>query len=220
MNQASNKTTTKEAVAKLLIIGDSRVGKSSILTRFTENFFSQHTIMTVGIDYKTKKITVDGCEIKLQIWDTAGQERYRSITQNFYKNTMGVIVVFDLTDEASFENVRNWLRQIKTHAGENVCKILVGNKCDMPEARAVARERIDEFAKEIDIEYFEASAKNNENIAEAFTCISKTVKDKFFATLRTGGGGPTPSGPQNGGGTKLTGKGGKGDDDVRSGRCC
>jgi len=215
MDQAATKSPTKEAVAKLLIIGDSRVGKSSILTRFTENFFSQHTIMTVGIDYKTKKIAVDGCEIKLQIWDTAGQERYRSITQNFYKNTMGVIVVFDLTDEASFENVRNWLRQIKTHAGENVCKILVGNKSDMPEARAVTKDKIDEFTKEISIEYFEASAKNNENIAEAFTSISKMVKEKFFANLKGGG----QTGGTTNGGTKLN-KNGKPDEDVRSGKGC
>lgn len=169
----------KEFVAKLLIIGDQRVGKSCILTRFTENFYTPHSIMTVGIDYKTKKIKVDGTEIKLQIWDTAGQEKYRSITQNFYKNAMGVVIVFDLTDEGTFDNVRNWIRQIKNHAGENVCKLLVGNKCDIEENR-VSKEKIAEFVKETNIEYFETSAKNNININEAFYSIAKDVKSKFL----------------------------------------
>ena len=100
---------------------------------------------------------------------------------------MGVILVFDLTEEQSFENVRNWLRQIKMHASENICKVLVGNKSDMQEARVVTEENINEFAKEIDIEYFEASAKNNTNIAEAFSSISKSVKERFFANLPKGG---------------------------------
>mmetsp|Transcript_47710 Transcript_47710/g.55176 ORF Transcript_47710/g.55176 Transcript_47710/m.55176 type:complete len:212 (-) Transcript_47710:180-815(-) len=169
----------KEFVAKLLIIGDQRVGKSCILTRFTENFYTPHSIMTVGIDYKTKKIKVDGSEIKLQIWDTAGQEKYRSITQNFYKNAMGVIIVFDLTDEGTFDNVRNWIRQIKNHAGENVCRLLVGNKCDIEENK-IPKEKIAEFVKEVDIEYFETSAKSNININEAFYSIAKDIKSKYL----------------------------------------
>eukprot|EP00331_Platyophrya_macrostoma_P022652 CAMPEP_0176455568 /NCGR_PEP_ID=MMETSP0127-20121128/30705_1 /TAXON_ID=938130 /ORGANISM="Platyophrya macrostoma, Strain WH" /LENGTH=174 /DNA_ID=CAMNT_0017845231 /DNA_START=157 /DNA_END=682 /DNA_ORIENTATION=- len=135
--------------------------------------------MTVGIDYKTKKIKVDGSEIKLQIWDTAGQEKYRSITQNFYKNAMGVIIVFDLTDEGTFDNVRNWIRQIKNHAGENVCRLLVGNKCDIEENK-IPKEKIAEFVKEVDIEYFETSAKSNININEAFYSIAKDIKSKYL----------------------------------------
>ena len=204
----------KDFVAKLLIIGDQRVGKSCILTRFTENFYTPHSIMTVGIDYKTKKMKVDGTELKLQIWDTAGQEKYRSITQNFYKNAMGVIIVFDLTDEGSFENVRNWIRQIKNHAGENVCKLLVGNKCDIMD-NLVDKSKISEFVKDTEIEYFETSAKSNTNINEAFYAIAKEIKDKYMK-----GTSELDSSGERAHRQTLTNRPNKSDSTEKSKKCC
>eukprot|EP01016_Furgasonia_blochmanni_P012680 TRINITY_DN1633_c0_g2_i1.p3 TRINITY_DN1633_c0_g2~~TRINITY_DN1633_c0_g2_i1.p3 ORF type:complete len:215 (+),score=25.89 TRINITY_DN1633_c0_g2_i1:837-1481(+) len=173
---------TNELIAKLLILGDSKVGKTSILTNFTENVFASHTAPTLGIDYKIKKVTIDGTEIKLQLWDTAGQERFRAITQNFYKNAMGVVLVFDLTDERTFQNLTNWLVSINTYSGENVTKILLCNKCDMTEKIKVQAEKIAQFASVYKIPYFETSAKTGKNINEAFTCLAREIKKKFFDT--------------------------------------
>jgi Ras-related protein Rab-8A len=170
--------------AKILILGDSSVGKSSLLMRFTEGVFSANLTTTVGIDYKMKKIKVDDLEIRLQIWDTAGQEKYRALAQNYYKNAMGVLLVFDLTEASTFENVRNWIRQIKNHAGENICKILVANKCDMTEERQVQKDEIKELAQDIGMECFEVSAKSGENVESVFMHMSKDIRKKFFPNAK------------------------------------
>jgi small GTP-binding protein domain len=181
--------------AKVLLIGDSRVGKSCIITRFTENFFTFSTTTTVGnfnedisnklgIDYKTKKVRIDNIDIKLQIWDTAGQEKYKSITHNFYKGANGIMIVFDLTDPQSFENVTNWLKQIKAQVGDNVSKLLLANKADLVDERQVSKEQIQDLCKEIDIECIEVSAKTGDNVTEAFMQMSKDIKDKFFPNAK------------------------------------
>lgn len=128
---------------------------------------------------------VEEVEIKLQIWDTAGQERYRSIAQNFYKNAMGVIIVFDITDQNTFNNIRNWMRQVKNNAGENVCKILVGNKSDIKESRTVKEEDIKELAEDLNnVKYFEVSAKTGENVTEAFMNLAKEIKRTHFKDVK------------------------------------
>jgi len=172
--------TKQNLTAKILILGDSSVGKSSILMRYTDNTFATNMTTTVGIDYKLKKIKVDDVELKLQIWDTAGQEKYRSLAQNYYKNSMGVLLVFDVTEEDTFDNVRNWVRQIKNHAGENICKVLLANKADLTEERVIQSEQILELAADVNMQAFECSAKTGLNIEQAFLYLAREIKKKFF----------------------------------------
>ena len=118
---------------KLLIIGESGVGKTCLLLRFTDDSFTANHLTTIGIDFKIKIINLENKLIKLQIWDTAGQERFRTITKTYYKGAHGIILTYDVTDENSFKNIKNWIKQIEQNAQTNVCKVRVGNKCDKTE---------------------------------------------------------------------------------------
>jgi len=159
---------------KLLIIGDSGVGKSSLLLRFADNTFSPNYITTIGVDFKIRTIAIEGERVKLQIWDTAGQERFRTITSTYYRGTHGVIVVYDVTSGESFANVKRWLHEIDQNC-ENVQRILVGNKCDDTERRVVAQTDARRFSDQMQISYFETSAKNNLNVEEMFNAITRLV---------------------------------------------
>nr|pir hypothetical protein T23H2.6 - Caenorhabditis elegans [Caenorhabditis elegans] len=126
---------------KLLLIGDSGVGKTCILYRFSDDAFNTTFISTIGIDFKIKTIELKGKKIKLQIWDTAGQERFHTITTSYYRGAMGIMLVYDITNAKSFDNIAKWLRNIDEHASEDVVKMILGNKCDMSDRRVVSRER-------------------------------------------------------------------------------
>lgn len=162
---------------KLLLLGDSGVGKSCLLLRFSEGDFTSSFITTIGIDFKTKQTILDGTIVNLQIWDTAGQERFRTITSAYYRGAMGIVLVYDITDEASFNNVRTWVTNIDEHASQSVNKILVGNKCDMDaeKRRTVPISAGRALAKEFRIPFYETSAKDNINVDEVFHRISKDV---------------------------------------------
>uniref|UniRef100_T1JP21 Ras-related protein Rab-35 n=1 Tax=Strigamia maritima TaxID=126957 RepID=T1JP21_STRMM len=159
---------------KLLIIGDSGVGKSSLLLRFADNTFTGNYITTIGVDFKIRTIEVDGERVKLQIWDTAGQERFRTITSTYYRGTHGVIVVYDVTSGESFANVKRWLHEIEQNC-EVVNRILVGNKSDDPDRKVVLTEDAQRFADQMGILLFETSAKENINVEEMFNAITKLV---------------------------------------------
>ncbi|CAN6989565.1 unnamed protein product, partial [Brassica rapa subsp. trilocularis] len=168
---------------KLLLIGDSGVGKSCLLLRFSDGSFTTSFITTIGIDFKIRTIELDGKRIKLQIWDTAGQERFRTITTAYYRGAMGILLVYDVTDESSFNNIRNWIRNIEQHASDNVNKILVGNKADMDESkRAVPTAKGQALADEYGIKFFETSAKTNLNVEEVFFSIGKDIKQRLSDT--------------------------------------
>ncbi|CAF2047301.1 unnamed protein product [Brassica napus] len=168
---------------KLLLIGDSGVGKSCLLLRFSDGSFTTSFITTIGIDFKIRTIELDGKRIKLQIWDTAGQERFRTITTAYYRGAMGILLVYDVTDESSFNNIRNWIRNIEQHASDNVNKILVGNKADMDESkRAVPKAKGQALADEYGIKFFETSAKTNLNVEEVFFSIGKDIKQRLADT--------------------------------------
>lgn len=159
---------------KLLIIGDSGVGKSSLLIRFSDDTFAGTYITTIGVDFKIRTVVIDGLRIKLQIWDTAGQERFRTITSTYYRGTHGVIIVYDVTNGESFANVRRWLDEIQNNC-DVVNKVLVGNKNDDPDRKVVITEDAQRFARQMDIELFETSAKDNISVEEMFLAITRQV---------------------------------------------
>jgi len=179
-SSSSNKTAAYDHLIKLLLIGDSGVGKSCLLLRFSDDSFTPSFITTIGIDFKIRTIELDGKRIKLQIWDTAGQERFRTITTAYYRGAMGIIMVYDVTDEKSFVNIRNWMRNIEQHASEDVNKILVGNKCDLAEKRMVDWDRGKALAEEFKIDFVETSAKNSTNVDNSFITLAKAVKKRIF----------------------------------------
>lgn len=167
---------------KLLTIGDSSVGKTCLLHRYTNKSFSGSSIPTVGIDFKIMNITIDGKRIKMQCWDTAGQERYRNITANYYRNAQGIMLVYDVTNRKSFEAIDAWISQIDLHAGESVNKVLIGNKSDCEKQRVVHLEEGRDLALHYKIPFFETSAKAGDNVDEAFYRIAKDVKDRILAS--------------------------------------
>lgn len=150
------------------------------MLRFSDDAFTSSFITTIGIDFKIKTIELDGKRIKLQIWDTAGQERFRTITTAYYRGAMGILLVYDVTDEQSFQNIRTWIRNIEQHATQNVDKILIGNKCDMEQDKQVETPRAQRLADEYSIQLFEASAKNNINVTEAFVHIASDIKKRLM----------------------------------------
>lgn len=151
-----------------MLIGDSSVGKSSLLTRFADNTFSDSFLPTIGVDFKIRTIENSGSVIKLQMWDTAGQEKFKTITAAYYKGSHGILLVFDVCDKRSFVDVANWLNEVEKFSSPDVVKILVGNKCDMQGEREVSREEGELFASSMDMKYFETSAKSNRNVENVF----------------------------------------------------
>ncbi|CAF1189726.1 unnamed protein product [Adineta ricciae] len=171
---------------KFLAIGDSGVGKTCLLNRYVEGNFNEKLAPTVGIDIRDKSLSYKSTEtnkifnIHLQLWDTAGQERFRSLTSSFFRDAMGFLLVFDLTSEASFINVRNWITEIQSNAySENVDMVLVGNKSDLNEQRIISKARALEFATQYQVDYIETSALNNINVGESVELLLRSVMNRL-----------------------------------------
>ena len=164
-----------ELLYKIIIIGDAAVGKSNILTRYSKNEFSENTKSTVGVELGVKFIKVKGINAKIQIWDTAGQERYRSITSSYYKGSHGCFIVYDITNESSFDNVEKWYEYVQKEAGKNISIILVGNKCDLENERKITKEKGQEKAKNLQCAFFETSALSGVNISEIFEELTNNI---------------------------------------------
>ncbi len=169
----------KEFLYKILLLGDSSVGKTCFLMRYTDNTFQEIHMSTIGLDYKLKNVQLDdGKMVKIQIWDTAGQDRFRSITKNYYKGAHGIILIYDITNQKTFENVKNWINQIKEEVSNKVTIILVGNKIDDEDHRVVSTEEGEKMAKEFGLMFFECSAKSGVNIDSTFNeLVKKTVEN-------------------------------------------
>ena len=159
---------------KILLIGDSAVGKTSILFRYINDEFPECYMSTIGVEYKIKALIINGKKVNLRIWDTSGQERYRSITQNFYRNANGILFVFDITNKESFNNIKIWLTDSE-NCETKVTKILIGNKIDLKDERKVDMEAIEKFAEKKEMKYFETSAKEGINIDEIFRELAEQI---------------------------------------------
>lgn len=167
---------------KLLIIGNSSVGKTSFLFRFADDSFTSAFVSTVGIDFKVKTIYRNDKRVKLQIWDTAGQERYRTITTAYYRGAMGFLLMYDITSQESFCAVQDWATQIKTYSWGNAQIALVGNKLDLEEDRQVSTEDGQRLATELGFQFFEASAKDNINVKQVFDKLVDVICEKMNET--------------------------------------
>jgi small GTP-binding protein len=165
-----------ETLVKLLIIGESAVGKSCILLRFAENTFSETFLSTIGIDFKVRPVEINGEKVKLQIWDTAGQEQFRTITKAYYRGAHGIMLVFDVTKRETFDQTRQWIQSLRDNVSGNVATILIGNKMDMPD-RVISVEEGREMAKEFGVEYFETSAKSGECVESTFMHLAQVIMD-------------------------------------------
>ncbi|KAG2448205.1 hypothetical protein HYH02_006790 [Chlamydomonas schloesseri] len=156
---------------KVVLIGDSGVGKSNLLSRFTRNEFSLESKSTIGVEFATRSIQVDGKTIKAQIWDTAGQERYRAITSAYYRGAVGALLVYDITKSVTFENVERWLKELRDHADSNIVIMLVGNKSDLKHLRDVQTEVAQAFCEREGLSFIETSALESTNVEKAFQQI-------------------------------------------------
>jgi len=156
---------------KVVLIGDSGVGKSNLLSRFTRNEFNLESKSTIGVEFATRSINVDGKTVKAQIWDTAGQERYRAITSAYYRGAVGALLVYDIAKHATYVNVTRWLKELRDHADSNIVIMLVGNKSDLKHLRAVPTEEAKAFSTENGLSFIETSALDASNVEAAFQNI-------------------------------------------------
>mmetsp|Transcript_5406 Transcript_5406/g.13177 ORF Transcript_5406/g.13177 Transcript_5406/m.13177 type:complete len:204 (-) Transcript_5406:282-893(-) len=195
-------------VVRLLMLGDSGAGKSTLLLRYVQDGFETEHMPTIGIDFRLKTIELDGKTIKVQVWDTAGQERFRTITHNYYRGAHGILLTYDVTKEASFLNIRKWIQDVRTYAEQNVNLVLIGNKCDLVDRKAVQKERGEQLAEEYGIQFFEASAKEDINVSEAFDSLVRAVcKRKFEGNRKSEDG-------------KMNNKVGLQKGDSKKSKCC
>ncbi|XP_076647888.1 ras-related protein Rab-8A-like isoform X1 [Halictus rubicundus] len=166
------------ATYKVLVLGDSNVGKTCIVHRYCDERYYDTYISTIGIDFKQKIINLDGTPIKLQIWDTAGQERFRTLTTAYYRGAMGILLMYDVTSLESFNHLAYWLRNIQENASPDVVKVLAANKCDVTAHRTVDAERGQIIADNFDMPFFEVSCKENINIEEVFLTLARRIREQ------------------------------------------
>ena len=173
-------SSTDEYVYKVLLLGDTTVGKTCFLMKYTDKTFQDIHMATIGLDYRLKSMKLkSGKNIKLQIWDTAGQDRFRAITKNYYKGSHGIILIYDVTNVQTFENVKQWVSQIREEASANVIIYIAGNKIDMEEERKVNKEEGEKLAEELGFPFVETSAKSGININETFEDLVERI-DKIY----------------------------------------
>ena len=170
---------TSEITFKILLLGDSSVGKTCFLKRYTDNTFQDAYLSTIGFDFKFKTVTLkSGKKVKVQLWDTAGQERFRTIAKSYYKGAHGIILIYDVTNRKTFENIRKWLNQIKEETSNKISIILVANKIDCDaDLRVVSKEEGEDLAKNAGLPIYEASAKQSINVNESFQFLIEQVSE-------------------------------------------
>eukprot|EP01006_Ploeotia_vitrea_P051263 TRINITY_DN67542_c7_g3_i1.p1 TRINITY_DN67542_c7_g3~~TRINITY_DN67542_c7_g3_i1.p1 ORF type:complete len:403 (+),score=53.06 TRINITY_DN67542_c7_g3_i1:93-1211(+) len=165
---------------KLLLVGDSGVGKSMLLLRFADDTFTDSYIPTIGVDFKIRTVDIDNKMVKLQMWDTAGQERFKTITSSYYRGAHGIMLVYDVTDRVTFDNIKGWLDEIDKYAVENVKKVLIGNKSDRNGDRQVTYAEGQELADKLGIPFVESSAKHSMDVEKAFITMATVIKNRCY----------------------------------------
>ena len=163
---------------KILLLGDSTVGKTCFLLRYTDDTFLDLHMATIGLDYRLKTMVLDNRKIvKVQLWDTAGQDKFRAITRNYYKGAKGIILIYDVTNAKSYENIKKWINEIKEEISEKVIIILIGNKIDNENERKISKEQGEKLANDYDVPFFEASAKSGQGVNESvFYLVQKILE--------------------------------------------
>ncbi|MCL7025437.1 hypothetical protein MKW94_021493 [Papaver nudicaule] len=184
-------------VFKIVLIGDSAVGKSQILSRFARNEFSLDSKATIGVEFQTRTLVIQHKSVKAQIWDTAGQERYRAVTSAYYRGAVGAMLVYDITKRQSFDHIPRWLEELRGHADKNIVIILIGNKCDLESQRAVPTEDAKEFAQKEGLFFLETSALEGSNVESAFSTVLTEIfnivnKKALVADEEQGNGSQAP----------------------------
>ena len=170
-----NESSSYDEKIKLMVIGETRVGKTALIKKYTKDIFGGAYLTTVGIDFQEKIINVEDKVVKLQIWDTAGQERFRNIAKNYFHTSDGFLIVYDISNKESFEKLDFWYEQIKLNAPENTKCIVVGNKCDLEEKRKVNKEEGETFSRENNINFYETSAKDGINVNNVFQLLANEI---------------------------------------------
>ncbi|XP_076911437.1 ras-related protein RABA5c-like [Bidens hawaiensis] len=165
----------EEYLFKVVIIGDSAVGKSNLLSRYARNEFNPHSKATIGVEFQTQSMEIDGKEVKAQIWDTAGQERFRAVTSAYYRGAVGALIVYDISRSTTFDNVARWLEELNTHSETTVARMLVGNKCDLENIRAVSVEDGKNLAEQNGLFFMETSALDSTNVKTAFEMVIREI---------------------------------------------
>lgn len=168
---------------KVVLIGDSGVGKTNLLSRYTRNEFDAESKTTIGVEFSTRNMVIKGKTIRAQIWDTAGQERYRAITSVYYRQAVGALVVYDITKKHTFDNLHKWLGELKQHADPNVCVMVVGNKTDLKQHRTVTHDEGRTFSDDKKFSFIETSALDSTNVGEAFNNLLVDIYKKQVEDL-------------------------------------
>ena len=171
-------SNTSDLIYKVLLLGDSSVGKTCFLLRFTEDTYTDNHISTIGVDYKLKLYQNENQTVKIQIWDTAGQDRFRSITKNYFRGSHGIMLIYDITSLTSFNNIKTWILQIRESLGDQASIILIGNKVDLESSRKVNSEEGFKLANQNKMGFYETSAKEDINMQKAFDFLCKEMIKK------------------------------------------
>ena len=162
-------------IFKVLLIGNSDVGKSSLILRYVDQIWNDVFVPTIGVDFKVKSLEVDKKLVKMQIWDTAGQERFRNVISSYFKGAHGILLIYDITAKDSFKELENWLGEVERNANSQVLKRLIGNKCDLEDRREISKDEGEAFAMRNGMQFMETSAKLNTNVNEAFEALAKIM---------------------------------------------
>ncbi|CAI9782773.1 unnamed protein product [Fraxinus pennsylvanica] len=207
-------------VFKIVLIGDSAVGKSQLLARFARNEFNLESKATIGVEFQTKTLVIDNKTVKAQIWDTAGQERYRAVTSAYYRGAVGAMLVYDMTKRQSFDHIARWLEELRGHADKNIVIMLIGNKCDLGTLQAVPTEDAQEFAERENLYFMETSALEKTNVESAFMTILTEIYRIINKNTLTAGDGLDYAKSASLKGTRIIVPGQNSDPNARKSGCC